>query len=105
MRSIIWRGSLGGAGRFVWMGSFDTEAQVLYSKQSRPFVSVSSNGELLPEVKNVLDVIARHDLILETGHSTSEEVLLLIQEAHRHGVRQIVVTHAIDRKSTRLNFS
>ena len=85
----------GGAGRFVWMGSFDTEAQVLYSKQSRPFVSVSSNGELLPEVKNVLDVIARHDLILETGHSTSEEVLLLIQEAHRHGVRQIVVTHAM----------
>jgi hypothetical protein len=85
----------GGAGRFVWMGSFDTEAQVHYSKQARPFVSVSRNGELLPEVRNVLEVIARHNLILETGHSTSEEVLMLIQEARRQGVRQIVVTHAM----------
>jgi len=85
----------GGAGRFVWMGSFDTEAQVRHSNHSRPFVSLSKNGELLPEVKNVLEVIARHNLILETGHSTSKEVLLLIQEAHRQGVHQIVVTHAM----------
>jgi hypothetical protein len=85
----------GGAGRFVWMGSFDTEAQIRYSKHSRPFVSVSSKGELLSEVKNVIEVIARHNLILETGHSTSEEVLLLIREARRQGVRKIVVTHAM----------
>jgi hypothetical protein len=85
----------GGAGRFVWMGSFDTEAQVHYSKQDRPSVRVSSNGDLLPEVKNVLEVIARHNLILETGHSTSEEVLMLIREARRQGVRQTVVTHAM----------
>lgn len=85
----------GGAGRFVWMGSLDTEAQVRYSKHDRPFVSVCRNGELLPEVKNLLEVVARHDLILETGHSTSEEVLMLILEARRQGVRQIVVTHAM----------
>lgn len=85
----------GGAGRFVWMGSFDTEAQVRYSKHSRPFVSISRDGELLQDVKNVLEVIARHSLILETGHSTSDEVLMLIREARRQGVRQIVVTHAM----------
>jgi Family of unknown function (DUF6282) len=85
----------GGAGRFVWMGSLDTEAQVRYLKHSRPSVSVSSNGELLPEVKNILEVIARHNLILETGHSTSEEALMLIREACAQGVRQIVVTHAM----------
>jgi hypothetical protein len=85
----------GGAGRFVWMGSFDTEAQVRYSNLARPFVSVSSNGELLPQMKNVIEVIAQHNLILETGHSTSQEVLMLIREACGQGVRQIVVTHAM----------
>ena len=85
----------GGAGRFVWMGSFDTEAQVLYSKQTRPFVSISRNGELLPEVKQALEAIARFSLVLETGHSTSEEVLMLLREARRLGIRQIVVTHAM----------
>jgi Family of unknown function (DUF6282) len=85
----------GGAGRFVWMGSLDTEAQVRYSKHTRPFVSISRGGKLLPEVKQVLEVIARHSLILETGHSTSEEVLMLVEEARKQGVWQIVVTHAM----------
>ena len=85
----------GGLGRFVWMGSFDTEAQVQYSKQSRPFVQVRRNGEFVPEVRQVLEAIARHGLVLETGHLTSEEVLLLIREARMHGVKKIVVTHAM----------
>jgi hypothetical protein len=85
----------GGAGRFVWMGSFDTEAQVRYSKHARPCVSLSRGGKLLPEVESVIDAIARHHLILETGHSTSEEVLMLIREARGRNVRQIVVTHAM----------
>lgn len=85
----------GGAGRFVWMGSLDTEAQVRYSKHTRPFVSIFRNGRLLPEARQVLEVIARRSLILETGHSTSEEVLVLIEEARSLGVQQIVVTHAM----------
>lgn len=85
----------GGLGRFVWMGSLDTEAQVQYSGQTRPSVSVSRDGALLPEVKEVIEVIARYSLVLETGHSTSEEVLMLIREARRRGVSQVVVTHAM----------
>jgi hypothetical protein len=48
----------GGWGRFVWMPTFDAENQVRYSKENRPFVSVSSNGELLPAVKEVIGLIA-----------------------------------------------
>src|SRR4029077_6030320 len=50
----------GGWGRLVWMWTFDAENQVRYSKENRPFVSVSRNGELLPEVKAVIGVIAKH---------------------------------------------
>jgi len=88
-------GVAGRLGRFVWMGSLDTEAQVRYSKQPRPYVPVRRNGEFLPEVKQVLEAIARHGLVLETGHLTSEEVLLLIREARMHGVKKIVATHAM----------
>ena len=85
----------GGWGRVVWMCSFDSEAQVRYSKENRPWVSVSKNGELLPETKQVIGVIARHNLILATGHSTPEEDLLLIREGEKQGVKHIVVTHAM----------
>ena len=85
----------GGWGRFVWMGSFDTETQVRYDGGNRPFVSVSRCGELLPQAKDVMGVVAKYDLVLATGHSTPEEALMLIREGNAQGVRHIVVTHAM----------
>jgi Family of unknown function (DUF6282) len=86
----------GGFGRIVWMPTFDAENQVRFSKEKRPFVSVSRNGELLPEVRQVIALIAKHNLVLATGHSSSEEVLMLLREAQRQGVRRMVVTHAMN---------
>lgn len=85
----------GGLGRFVWMATFDTQAQVKASKENRPFVAISRNGELLPETKAVIAMIAKHHLIMATGHNSSEEDLMLIREAKRQGITQMVVTHAM----------
>ena len=82
-------------GRMVWMTSFDSEAQVKSEKATRPFVAVSENGELLPAVKQVIAVIAKYDLVLETGHNHPDEILAMIREANRVGVKHIVVTHAM----------
>jgi hypothetical protein len=85
----------GGFGRFVWMSTFDSEAQVRYSKQDRPFVRISQNGELLPETKQVIAVIAKRNLVLATGHPTAEEALMLVREGRTQGVKHMVVTHAM----------
>jgi hypothetical protein len=85
----------GGFGRFVWMSTFDSEAQVRYSKQDRPFVRISQNGELLPETKRVIAVIAKQNLVLATGHPTAEEALMLVREGRAQGVKHMVVTHAM----------
>ena len=83
----------GGYGRFVWMSTFDSEAQVRYDKENRPFVRVSRDGELLPETKQVIAVIARRNLVMATGHNSAEDDLLLIRESRSQGVRHMVVTH------------
>lgn len=85
----------GGWGRFVWMGTFDTEAQVRYEHSIRPCFKISNFDELLPDTVDVLSVIAKHNLVLATGHCTAEEALLLIREARERGIKQIVVTHAM----------
>ena len=69
----------GGWGRFVWMSTFDAENQVRYSKENRPFVATSRNGELLPVVKQVIAVIANHVLVLGTGHVSPAEALMLLR--------------------------
>jgi len=86
----------GGWGRMVWMSTFDAENQVRYSKENRPFVSVSRGGELLPATKDVIAVIAKHQLTLATGHVSAEEALMLVREARRQGVQHIVLTHAMN---------
>ena len=86
----------GGWGRIVWMSTFDAENQVRYSKEDRPFVSVSRNGELLPETKAVIAVIAKHGLVLATGHVSAQEALMLLREGRRQRVEHMVVTHAMN---------
>jgi hypothetical protein len=86
----------GGWGRIVWMPTFDAENAVRFAKESRPFVSVARGGDLLPQVKEVIGLIAKHGLILATGHSSAEEGLMLLREGRRQGVQQMVVTHAMN---------
>lgn len=86
----------GGWGRIVWMPTFDAENQVRYSKENRPFVSVSDNGDLLPAAKQVIELIAKHGLVLATGHSAPVEGLMLLREGGRQGVQHMVVTHAMN---------
>jgi len=85
----------GGYGRVVWMPTFDSEAQVLLTHQKRPFARVTKDGKVLPEVIQIMSIAAKHNLVLETGHSSPTESLLLIQEAKRQGVKHIMVTHAL----------
>ena len=86
----------GGWGRLVWMSTFDAENQVRVSKENRPFVSVSRNGELLPETKAVIAAIVKHNLVMATGHVSPSEALLLLGEGRRQGAEHMVVTHAMN---------
>lgn len=87
----------GGWGRIVSMPTEDAENQVRYEKANRPYVRIAANGQLLPEVKEVLSLIARHNLALATGHSSAEENLMLVREAKNAGIQKIIVTHPLGR--------
>jgi hypothetical protein len=61
--------------------------------EPRPVAVVDEAGRLLPEAREVLAVIARHDMVLCTGHLSRDEIFTLVDGAVEAGVRQIVVTH------------
>ena len=81
--------------RVVWMPTFDSENDVTYSKQNRPFASIQRDGKLLPETMEVLKIIARENIVLATGHSSAAEDLLLVREAKKLGINHIIVTHPL----------
>lgn len=86
---------IGNRGRVVWMPTHDSEHEVEFNGWDRPSVKVSENGRLLPETLEVLDLIAKHDLTLATGHVTPAETLMIMREASARGVERIIVTHPL----------
>ena len=109
----------GGWGRIVWMPSWDSENSI-HKLARKPFAYVAvahckglpfwidypkpcpDGGELLPEVKEAMQIIAKTktrdsngDLILATGHNSPPEVKLMVKEAVRVGVKHIIITHPL----------
>lgn len=59
----------------------------------RPLKASDADGNLLDEVKLVLDMVAAHDIVLSAGHLHIDEIWPLFEEAKRRGVRRLLVNH------------
>ena len=91
----------GGRGKVVWLPTFDAEYYVTAQGGAGPFVSVMRGGAPVPELSEIFTLVAENDLVLAMGHSAPEEVLVLIPEARRYGVEQILVTHVFSQRPSR----
>ncbi|HEY2637191.1 MAG TPA: DUF6282 family protein [Solirubrobacteraceae bacterium] len=56
-------------------------------------VPVVADGGLVEAAHAVLEVIARHRMVLATGHLSRDEIFVLVDGAAAAGVETIVVTH------------
>ena len=54
---------------------------------------VDDGGSLLPELREVLAMIARHGMLLATGHLSRDEIFAVVDGAIDAGVADVVVTH------------
>jgi hypothetical protein len=59
-----------------------------------PLSVVDASGRVLEPVRRCLELIAKHNMILATGHVGRGEIYALVRAAADHGVRKVVVTHA-----------
>ncbi len=54
---------------------------------------VNDKGELVDAAKEILDIIAAHDVILSSGHLHIAEVWTLFTEAKKRGVKKLLTNH------------
>jgi hypothetical protein len=59
-----------------------------------PITVLDSNGKLTEDAHRCLELIAKHDLILATGHLGRHEIFPLVRVARESDVKRIVITHA-----------
>ncbi len=58
-----------------------------------PVRVVDAEMNVLPEVRDVLKIIAHHDIVLATGHLSRDEIFAVVDAALELGVKRIIVTH------------
>jgi uncharacterized phosphosugar-binding protein len=59
-----------------------------------PLSVVDATGRVTEPARRCLERIARHQMILATGHVGTREIFALVRAAREMGVKKVVVTHA-----------
>jgi hypothetical protein len=66
------------------------------TEKIRPAVGIpvlNADKTVRDDVKEVLDVVAKNDMVLASGHLHISETWLVFEEAKRRGVKRMVLTH------------
>ncbi|MBS7705029.1 DUF6282 family protein [Chelatococcus asaccharovorans] len=91
--------------KLIWMPTAQSANHIRSSRRKSRLASnvalkpspglsvVDAYGELLDEVKEILDSVAEFDAILSSGHLHISEIWTLFEEAKRRGVKRLLVNH------------
>lgn len=97
-------------GKIVWMPTLAAENHLRWEKTSnwshpastqkmRPAVGIpvlNDDKSVRDDVKEVLDVIAKNDMVLASGHLHVSETWKIFEEAKQRGVGRMTLTHPED---------
>jgi len=104
-------------GKIVWLPTLAAENHLQWEKTSawthpastqkmRPASAVpvlDANGAVNDALKEILDIIARNDIALASGHVHISETWVIFEEAKRRGVTRLILTHPEDIVGASLN--
>jgi hypothetical protein len=92
--------------RLVWMPTFTAKNHIdagakkksfphttMKLLEPEPLTVLDSKGKIIEEVKPILDLIAKHDIVLSAGHLHISEIFPLFEEAKKRGVTRLLVNH------------
>jgi uncharacterized protein DUF6282 len=65
----------------------------VHVREERPVDVLDENGELRPEVHDIIGLIKDHDAILASGHMAPDRILAVFEAAHAAGVSKLLVNH------------
>lgn len=95
----VWMPTLHAANHIKKIGVPGYPRHTLVKSANRPRLHVEgisildSSGELIPQVHEVLSLVADANVALGTCHISLEEVMALVKAARDQGVKKILVTH------------
>ena len=92
---VVWMPTLAAENHLRWekTASFAHPASTQKMRPAQGVPVLDANRQVRDDVKEVLDVIAKNDMVLASGHLHVSETWLIFEEAKRRGVKRITLTH------------
>jgi len=88
----------GGCGKIVWLPTHDAaHHKAFFTKKpdAGGIRVIDGSGNVVPELKKILELVSKADIIFATGHVSPREVLASVKAAKEVGARRVLVTHAL----------
>lgn len=81
--------------KYVWMPMADSyyHQLVVFHRKDKGIKYLTEDGKPVPELKEILRIIADNDLVLASGHYAYRETSVLMEEAKKLGVKRMEVLH------------
>lgn len=77
----------------IFMPTHSAANQRRHDGKTGGITILDTAGHVRDAVKPILDLVAEADVILGTCHLSPDEILVLVREARRAGVRKVLVNH------------
>ncbi|MBI2909129.1 MAG: hypothetical protein HYX92_15905 [Chloroflexi bacterium] len=79
--------------KIVWLPTLSSANDRRMKGLSGGLTVLDQRGKLVPEMREILQMIKAYDMVLATGHLSAEEVFAVVAEARALKLPKIVVTH------------
>jgi hypothetical protein len=74
-------------------GAYDKQESTVARSGDLGIRIIDADGKLIPEVYEVLDLVASYNVILGTAHVSRPEIAALVPAAFERGVQKVLITH------------
>jgi hypothetical protein len=79
--------------KIIWLPTIDASYECKLFKKNRHGIDCVKNNRVVPELIEILKIIASSNTILATGHISPDESLVVVDKAKELGVNKIIVNH------------
>jgi len=103
---IVWLPTLAAENHLRWQATQAKWTHPASTDKIRPAAGIpvlDASKNVRDDVKEVLDVVAKNDMVLASGHLHVSETWIVFEEAQRRGVKRLVFTHPEDIVDASLN--
>jgi len=80
-------------GKYVWLPNLDATHHRRVVGAQGGIEVLDENDQVVPELKEILSLIAEGDMALGVGHQSTKERFIIVDEAKKIGVKRIEVNH------------